>query len=70
MKVTKHGKHYSKMFRGKCVACECAVEASFTEVFRWNGQAQGIRHYVRCPECGADFLWVEPITEMGVVWPE
>lgn len=62
MKIIKHGKKDDKTMRGTCTACGCKIECYVAETQYLSDRdttAGCATHYVRCPECNTDFLWVK-----------
>lgn len=59
MKIIKHGTPLPTL-TGSCEICKCEVEAtkSETQLKFDRDSPEGLR-YVRCPECGHDYLWVK-----------
>ena len=62
MKILKSGKKKNGLLRGTCGACKCRVEckeSEATELIDRDTQPGMATMYVKCPECGHDFLWVK-----------
>lgn len=62
MKIIKHGTTVpATVMRGECQGCGCVVACAESEtkhlVDRDTVPGSAV-HYVTCPECGRNYLWV------------
>jgi len=60
MKIKKHGK-LNQTYSGECQKCGCVVECDKSEtttLIDRETQPGSATQYVKCPECGTNFLWV------------
>jgi len=62
MKIICQGERPSNQkYRGTCRECKTKVEAKGSEVHLLvDRDSPHGAHYVRCPTCGNEWLWVSP----------
>lgn len=64
MRIISPGMPQNPKMRGICETCYCEIECqeSETKTLRDRDTQPGMAtQYVKCPNCGDDFLWVKEV---------